>query len=170
MAILDNSNVVNGNTISASDISALYDAFSSGGGYSVSISGSLTGSASTATSASYSSVAASSTTATNLQNFQVLDRTGQPTDLVNPRPIAVSCPLTGGSGSIDLTSLVPPIGAGATTLGTDIFVVGQSVDNSGGIINSADTVEIAYTQPARFSVTSSNNAASMVILTGWTTA
>jgi hypothetical protein len=167
MAILDSSNVVNGNTISASDISALYDAFSSGGGYSVSISGSLTGSASTATSASYSSVA---TSATNLSNFQVLDRAGNPTDLTNPRPIAVSCPLTGGSGSIDLGTLTPPIGAGATTLGTDIFVVGQSVDNSGTRINSADTVEIEYTQPARFNVTSSNSAATHVILTGWTTA
>ena len=77
MAILDSSNVVNGNTISASDISALYDAFSSGGGYSVSISGSLTGSASTATSASYSSVAS---TAYNLSTFMVLDRAGTPPD------------------------------------------------------------------------------------------
>ena len=52
MAQLDKSNVVNGNTIEASDISALYDAFTAGGGYSVSVSGSLTGSATTATNAS----------------------------------------------------------------------------------------------------------------------
>jgi hypothetical protein len=52
MAILNSSNVVNGNTIQSTDILQLYNAFTSGGGYSVSISGSLTGSA---TSASYAS-------------------------------------------------------------------------------------------------------------------
>lgn len=55
MATLDPSNIVNGNTISASDITALYDAFTSGGGYDVSISGSLTGSATTATTATNAS-------------------------------------------------------------------------------------------------------------------
>ena len=55
MATLNPSNIVDGNVISASDITALYDALSSGGGYDVSISGSLTGSATTATTATNAS-------------------------------------------------------------------------------------------------------------------
>ena len=54
MAQLNSSNVVNGNIVESNDILQLYDAFTAGGGttgvYNVSISGSLTGSA---TSASY---------------------------------------------------------------------------------------------------------------------
>jgi hypothetical protein len=57
MATLNSSNITDGNTIEPTDILQLYDAFTSGGGttgvYSVSISGSLTGSASTAISSSY---------------------------------------------------------------------------------------------------------------------
>lgn len=55
MAQLDSSNIVNGNTISTNDILQLYDAFTAGGGYNVSISGSLTGSATTATTATSAS-------------------------------------------------------------------------------------------------------------------
>ena len=54
MATLNSSNIVNGNVVETTDILQLYDAFTAGGGrtgvYNVSISGSLTGSA---TSASY---------------------------------------------------------------------------------------------------------------------
>jgi len=57
MATLNSSNITDGNTIEPNDLLQLYDAFTSGGGttgvYSVSISGSLTGSASTAISSSY---------------------------------------------------------------------------------------------------------------------
>ena len=56
MATLNSSNIVNGNTIQPNDLLQLYDAFTAGGGttgaYNVSISGSLTGSATTATNAS----------------------------------------------------------------------------------------------------------------------
>lgn len=52
MATLDNSNIVNGNTIEPSDLLQLYSALTAGGGYDISISGSLTGSATTATNAS----------------------------------------------------------------------------------------------------------------------
>jgi hypothetical protein len=55
MAQLDPSNIVNGNTIAASDLLQLYNALTAGGGYDVSISGSLTGSATTATSATSAS-------------------------------------------------------------------------------------------------------------------
>jgi len=61
MATLNSSNITDGNTIEPTDIIQLYDAFKSGGGttgaYSVSISGSLTGSASTAISSSFATTA-----------------------------------------------------------------------------------------------------------------
>jgi hypothetical protein len=61
MATLNSSNITTGNTVEANDLLQLYDALTPGGGttgaYSVSISGSLTGSASTATSASFATTA-----------------------------------------------------------------------------------------------------------------
>ena len=57
MATLDSSNILDGNTIEPTDILQLYDAFTPGGGttgeYNVTVSGSLIGNASTATSSSY---------------------------------------------------------------------------------------------------------------------
>lgn len=48
MATLSKANMVTGNTITAADVTQLVDALTAGGGYSVSISGSLTGSATNA--------------------------------------------------------------------------------------------------------------------------
>jgi hypothetical protein len=45
MATLNSSNIVNGNIIQTADILQLYNALTAGGGYNVSISGSITGSA-----------------------------------------------------------------------------------------------------------------------------
>ena len=52
MATLNSSNIVNGNVVQPNDLLQLYSALTSGGGYDVSISGSLTGSATTALNAS----------------------------------------------------------------------------------------------------------------------
>jgi len=64
MATLNSSNIVNGNIVETTDILQLYDALTAGGGttgvYNISISGSLTGSATTATTA------ATASSATNL--------------------------------------------------------------------------------------------------------
>lgn len=62
MATLSKANMVTGNTITAADVTQLVDAFTAGGGYSVSISGSVTGSA---TSASYATTAASADSTTS---------------------------------------------------------------------------------------------------------
>ena len=51
--ITASSNIANGNIIQPSDILPLYTAMTSGGGLSVSLSGSITGSSSTSTSSSY---------------------------------------------------------------------------------------------------------------------
>ena len=62
MATLDPSNVINGNTIEASDIAQLYQAFGTGSGASItglSMTGSLNGNASTATTSSYTNLAQS---------------------------------------------------------------------------------------------------------------
>jgi hypothetical protein len=67
MATLNSSNIVNGNIVETTDILQLYDALTAGGGttgvYDVSISGSLTGSATSATSASYALSASFATSA-----------------------------------------------------------------------------------------------------------
>ena len=57
MATLSKANMVTGNTITAADVTQLVDAFTAGGGYLVSISGSLTGSATTATTATTANTA-----------------------------------------------------------------------------------------------------------------
>jgi len=222
MANLDKSNVVNGNIISASDITALYDTFTGDNtANNIDILGSnnnfagtsskadnlrytngssnheypvvfVTGSAQyktayvdsndkitynpstnlltvTASLANTGSRAVSSETADNLANFGIIDATGNPVTLNLPRPIAATITFSGGSGSVDLSSIVPPIGTAASQLGTDIFIHGQTLVTPTQI-NTADTLEINYTIPSTFSVTSSNNAAFGAILTGWTTA
>ena len=67
MATLDSSNITDGNTVEPNDLLQLYDAFTPGGGttgeYNVTISGSLTGNASTSTSSSYALSASFATTA-----------------------------------------------------------------------------------------------------------
>jgi hypothetical protein len=67
MATLNSSNIVNGNVVETTDILQLYDALTAGGGttgvYNVSISGSLTGSATTSTTATTATSASNITTA-----------------------------------------------------------------------------------------------------------
>jgi len=223
MANLDKSNVVNGNTISASDITALYDTFTGvNTANNIDILGSnnnfagtaskadnlrytngssnheypvvfVTGSAQyktayvdsndkitynpstnlltvTASLAVTASRSITSETADNLDDFGIIDPTGNPGILTRPRPIAVTVQFpSGGSGSIDLATMIPPIATAASTLGQDIFVVGQTLVNPNQI-NTADTLEINYIAPSLFAVTSSNNTAFGAILTGWTTA
>lgn len=223
MANLDKSNVVNGNIISASDITALYDTFTGDNtANNIDILGSnnnfagtaskadnlrytngssnheypvvfVTGSAQyktayvdsndkitynpstnlltvTASLANTGSRAVSSETADNLYDFGIIDSVGNPGTLPLPRPIAVTVPFpSGGSGSIDLATIIPPIATGATTLGLDIFVVGQTLV-APNQINTFDTLEINYVAPSILSVTSSNSTAFGAILNGWTTA
>jgi flagellin-like hook-associated protein FlgL len=91
MATLNSSNVVNGNIVESTDILQLYDAFTAGGGttgvYDVTVSGSLIGNASTATSASYAITAshalnAGSGTVTQI-NDQAYSNQGAESEEVN---------------------------------------------------------------------------------------
>lgn len=63
MAELNSSNIVNGNIVEPNDLLQLYSALTAGGGYNVSISGSLTGSATSATTATTATTASNITTA-----------------------------------------------------------------------------------------------------------
>ena len=136
MAQLDKSNIVTGNTINASDVSALYDAFTAGGGYSVSVSGSLTGSATTALNASKLNPLADSTNNTRRVLFagsssadyeQVLKTTGNKltynpsTDLLNTTAsyaVTASYALNGGGGGGGSTIVSSVSANAASTQGT----------------------------------------------------
>jgi hypothetical protein len=86
MAQLNSSNVVNGNIVEPNDILQLYDAFTAGGGttgaYNVSISGSLTGSATSASYALFASTASYATSSLNASKLSPLSDTNN-----NNRPV-----------------------------------------------------------------------------------
>ena len=109
MATLSKANMVTGNTITAADVTQLVDAFTAGGGYLVSISGSITGSAtsasyaSTSTSASYSvtsSFALNAGTPTTLAD-QYHERLGSSVSQTTFEFIAGAVQLGSYSGSSD---------------------------------------------------------------------
>ncbi len=80
MAQLNSSNVVNGNTITTTDILQLYDALTAGGGttgvYNISISGSITGSASTSTTATSASNITTAITGGGTHYLTFVDQAG----------------------------------------------------------------------------------------------
>ena len=122
MATLDSSNILDGNTIEPTDILQLYDAFTPGGGttgaYSVTISGSLIG---TATSSSYAITAshalnAGSGTVTQI-NDQGYSNEGGALTSANFKFYAGTVKISGGAGSTpNLTGLA------GKTLGTNVWV------------------------------------------------
>ena len=143
MATLDNSNIVNGNIIQPNDILQLYSAFTAGGGYDVSISGSLTGSATSASFAISSSRAVTASFAISSSravtaSFALNAASSPNTINVIPQgeaarsmyPIAGFATFGGGtstSASVPLNSFSPaPV---ATVLGTDIWVTANSTDD-----------------------------------------
>lgn len=147
MATLNSGNITNGNTIEPNDILQLYDAFTPGGGttgaYSVTVSGSLIGNASSATSASYalsSSFAVSSsravsssfaTTASYAANVgtstsTTLYRAG--TSAQASKPFAGSGTFSSGIANVDLSTQFPDLSYSA--LGGDLFVTAMAANNT----------------------------------------
>jgi len=137
MATLNNSNITNGNTIQPNDILQLYSAFTSNGGYDVSISGSLTGSATSASvaisasfavsssravSSSYALNAGNTTTATNATYATALSASAIMASGSNP----VSNYLSVAAGSITMTGSIGSIASSdplkGKILGTSLFV------------------------------------------------
>ena len=125
MATLDSSNILDGNTIEPTDILQLYDAFTPGGGttgeYNVTVSGSLIGNASTATSASYAITAshalnAGSGTVTQI-NDQAYSNQGAEPEEVNFKFLAGTVEIISNSGATaDFAELA------GKTLGTNVWV------------------------------------------------
>jgi hypothetical protein len=154
MATLDKSNVVNGNVVEASDITALYDALTAGGGYNVSISGSITGSASTAISSSYaltssfslaseesvlaetavsSSYATTSETATSANSIR-LNLEGAPKSAISIAGLSF------GGAPVDISTVYPTLPT-PKELGADLIITAN--DASG----DSKPIGIAYSSP-----------------------
>ena len=125
MATLNSSNITDGNTVEPNDLLQLYDAFTSGGGttgaYSVSISGSLTGSASTATSASY---AVTASYAANAGSGIVTQINSQGYSIQGSEPVSANFKFYAGTVKISGGSGITPNFAGLAgkTLGTNVWV------------------------------------------------
>jgi hypothetical protein len=152
MAQLNPSNIQNGNIIQANDVIQLYDALTSGGGYNVSISGSLTGSASTATTATTANTA-NITLAS--QTFYI-DLEGNGT--TNFRSITgISNPLSSGTVVVDISD-IPSL---PTQLGVDIFVTASP---SGSL---SSPIQIDYGDGDITFTTQDTASTSRVLFTGW---
>ena len=103
MATLNSSNISNGNTIEPNDLLQLYDAFTPGGGttgvYNVSISGSLTGSATSATTATTASNITTAITGGGTHYLTFVDQAG-----TRPTKIASLLEYTAATNSLTVTS------------------------------------------------------------------
>jgi hypothetical protein len=144
MATLNSSNITDGNTIEPTDILQLYDAFTSGGGttgaYNVTVSGSLIGNASTATSASYAVTASYALnggggTVTQISN-QAYTRAGTGPVESNFKFVAGYLKLSGGTAS---TPNFPQLAGKA--LGVNAFVtatIQASSATSGNVVAIKD--------------------------------
>jgi hypothetical protein len=149
MAQLNPSNIQNGNIIQANDVIQLYDALTSGGGYNVSISGSLTGSASTATTANTANITLAS------QTFYI-DLEGNGT--TNFRSITgISNPLSSGTVAVDISD-IPSL---PTQLGVDIFVTAAP---SGSL---SSPIQIDYSDGDITFTTQDTASTARVLFTGW---
>jgi len=113
MATLSKANMVTGNTITAADVTQLVDAFTAGGGYSVSISGSVTGSA---TSASFATTASYSETATSASYINTIS--DQDVSVLSAPPLPQDLKLV--AGSVQLNS-------GTATTGTYGALAGKAI-------------------------------------------
>jgi hypothetical protein len=131
MATLDSSNILDGNTIEPTDILQLYDALTPGGGttgeYNVTVSGSLIGNASTATSSSFAITASYALNAAvggaNFINANTYPN--QSGDVVNtPNTLSLIVGSSTTSGGLVTINITPLIG---TVLGTTAFITATPV-------------------------------------------
>jgi hypothetical protein len=156
MAQLNPSNIQNGNIIQANDVLQLYDALTSGGGYNVSISGSLTGSASTAITATTATTATTADT-TLSSNVNYID-TLQVRRSANFRPIAgISNILESGTVVVNISD----ISSSSTQLGVDIFITASP---SGSCTRP---IEIDYSGSDLIFTTQDPGSTARVLFTGW---
>ena len=156
MAQLNPSNIQNGNIIQANDVLQLYDALTSGGGYNVSISGSLTGSASTAITATTATTATTADT-TLSSNVNYID-TLQVQRSTNFRSIAgISNDLESGTVVVNISDISSP----PTQLGVDIFITASP---SGSL---SSPIQIDYSDGDIIFTTQDTASTARVLFTGW---
>jgi hypothetical protein len=163
MATLDPSNVINGNTIEASDIAQLYKAFGTGSGADItglSMTGSLYGNALTATSATTVAslleytpsnnnlqvTASFATTASYANDASVTQVNNQPyVSLSMPSPVSSGdFKFIAGAGILsggELTSSDYPVLLGKT-LGENVFINASYTGDPGTIISLSPTLVI----------------------------
>jgi len=120
MAQLNSSNITNGNTVQPNDLLQLYNALTAGGGYNVSISGSITGSATTASFVTTAQTASFVTTAQTAS--YVLN--------------AVSSSYASGSSLITSQRLISSLTPNTVSPGNFQFIAGGGVLNSGVLTSS----------------------------------
>ena len=128
MATLDSSNILDGNTIEPTDIIQLYDALTPGGGttgaYNVTVSGSLIGNASTATSSSYALSSSFATTASFALNASPTQLISQGYSNISAGPVEATFKFYAGTLRIisnSGTSANFP-GLAGKTLGSNVWV------------------------------------------------
>jgi hypothetical protein len=132
MAQLDPSNIVNGNTIAASDLLQLYNALTAGGGYDVSISGSLTGSATTATSATSASNITTAITGGGTHYLAFVEGAG-----TKAPKIASLLEYTPSTNNLQVTASFATTASFAVNGGVANQVVQQQYQRNGGVVGDA---------------------------------
>ena len=139
MAILDSSNIVNNNVIQTNDLLQLYDALNYVGAstqYLVSLSGSLLGTASYATTASY---ALNGGGGGGGGVTQIIQGTGVPITSTGPSgtgDVTINSTAGGGGGAFPYTASTPAIISGSliitgSDLGPDLIVTGSVFSTQG---------------------------------------
>jgi hypothetical protein len=174
MATLNSSNITDGNTIEPNDLLQLYDAFTPGGGttgaYDVTISGSLIGNASTATSASFatsasravsSSFAITASYALNgggggTSTTVALQRPGIPA--LSAKPFAGSGSFSSGQATINMSTAFPDLSPSA--LGVDLFVTAMAASNT-------EYVGVSFSSPNLVFRSSTGASSGTFFYQGW---
>ena len=159
MATLNSSNIVNGNLIEPNDLLQLYDAFTAGGGttgaYNVSISGSLTGSATSANTSTIATSASNITSATTssgvyypvvvsgvgtnppkvVSNFELSGSVLN--NITSSRAITASYALNASVGQVDGQRYINSTIPGTVSSGNFKFIAGGGTLNAGILTSSA---------------------------------
>jgi len=159
MATLNSSNIVNGNLIEPNDLLQLYDAFTAGGGttgaYNVSISGSLTGSATSANTSTIATSASNITSATTssgvyypvvvsgvgtnppkvVSNFELSGSVLN--NITSSRAITASYALNTSVGQVDGQRYINSTIPGTVSSGNFKFIAGGGTLNAGILTSSA---------------------------------
>jgi len=157
MATLNPSNIVNGNIIEPSDILQLYQAFGTGSGASItglSMTGSLNGNASTATTASYATLASTSTSVDMYTSQNGVPATSPPSNFI---PIGGTVTLVGGTFPLNLSTIFPGLTTPISGFGVDLIMTATD-------ITSPQAVQLSFSLGI---VTFTGTGTDIISYSGW---